>query len=266
MASERLLEAEIAGMRVAYRRVGQGPSLVLLHGALSDSRDWRPQLGELADQFTLIAWDAPGSGQSSDPPETFGMDDWADCLAGLLDQLQVDRAHVLGLSWGGVLALELYRRYPERARSLVLADTYAGWRGSLGEKACRQRVEAVLRQVDLSPSEVVEEWMPTLVAPGASVELREELTGIMSEYHPAAMRPMVRSMDSDYGDLLPKVAVPTLLLWGEADQRSPLSVAEELRDAIPSAELVVIPGAGHMSNLERPEHFNAEVRRFCASL
>lgn len=96
-----MLHAEVNGLSVAYERAGSGPVLVLLHGFLFDSRAWRPQLESLSDNFTVIAWDAPGAGQSSDPPETFEIGDWADCVAGLLDTVGVQRAHVLGLSWGG---------------------------------------------------------------------------------------------------------------------------------------------------------------------
>ena len=109
--------------------VPDGPPLVLLHGVLGDSRDWRRQLEGLSDEFTVVAWDAPGCGESSDPdpPETFGADVYADCLAEFIEALEVERPHVLGLSWGGGLALELYRRRPDLPRSLVLASAYAGW-------------------------------------------------------------------------------------------------------------------------------------------
>lgn len=94
-----MVRAEVNGLSVAYERAGAGPALILLHGFLLDSRMWRPQLENFPDHFTVIAWDAPGAGQSSDRPDTFGIGDWADCLAGLLDAARVDRAHVLGLSW-----------------------------------------------------------------------------------------------------------------------------------------------------------------------
>ena len=79
----------------------------------------------------MVAWDAPGCGRSSDPPETFGMPEYADCLAAFIDALGLERPHVLGLSFGAVLALELYRRHPLVPRTLVLASAYAGWAGSL---------------------------------------------------------------------------------------------------------------------------------------
>jgi pimeloyl-ACP methyl ester carboxylesterase len=123
--------ADVGGLAVAYERAGEGPSLVLLHGILQDSRVWNRQLADLSNQFTVVAWDIPGAGRSADPPEPFAMANWADCLSGLMDAIGMERAHVLGLSWGGILAQEFYRRHPTRARSLILADTYAGWRGSL---------------------------------------------------------------------------------------------------------------------------------------
>jgi pimeloyl-ACP methyl ester carboxylesterase len=134
-----MLRAEVKGFSIAYQRAGRGPVVVLLHGFLFDSRAWRPQLEGLSDDFTVIAWDAPGAGQSPDPPERFGITDWADCLAGLLDFAGVGSAHIVGLSWGGILAQEFYRRQPRRVRTLVLADTYAGWRGSLSAARSEER-------------------------------------------------------------------------------------------------------------------------------
>jgi len=90
------------------------------------------------------------------------------------------------------------------------------------------------------------------------------MSAVVSNFHPLGFRLMAKALaDADTTDLLPNIKVPTLLLWGEDDRRSPLSVAEQFRDAIPSSELVVIPRAAHISNMERPEEFNAHVRRFC---
>ena len=91
----RLDRVEVGGLEIAYRSSGSGPPLVLLHGVLTDSRQWRPQLEALAADFTVIAWDAPGCGASSDPPETFRLPDFADCLAGFTAALELERPHVL---------------------------------------------------------------------------------------------------------------------------------------------------------------------------
>ena len=262
-----LLRAEVNGLSIAYERAGDGPALVLLHGFTHDSRVWRRQLENLSDQFTVIAWDAPGAGRSSDPPEGFGIGDWADCLAGLLDVAGVQRAHILGLSWGGLLAQELYRRHPARVRSLVLADTYAGWTGSLPAPLPEERLAACLRDASLPPSEFVPRYLPGMFGESAAQEVREELARIMSDFHPVGFRLMATALAyADTRDLLPNIRVPTLLVWGDADARSPMTVAHQMRDAIPGARLAVIPGAGHVSNLEAPARFNAEVRDFCLSV
>jgi pimeloyl-ACP methyl ester carboxylesterase len=262
-----MIHADVNGLSVAYERTGDGPALVLLHGFTHDSRVWRPQLEGLADQHTVIAWDAPGAGRSSDPPETFGIADWADCLAGLLDAARVHRADIVGLSWGGLLAQEFYRRHAARVRSLVLADTYAGWKGSLPEPIPQERLAACLRDASLPPSEFVPRYLPSMFSESPGPEVREGLASIMSEFHPVGFRLMATAVaHADTRDLLPKIHVPTLLVWGDADVRSPMTVAHQMRDAIPGARLSVIAGAGHVSNLEEPARFNAEVRAFCSTV
>src|SRR5262245_23844700 len=91
--SKPMERIEVGGLRIAYERAGEGPALVLLHGVLADSRMWRRQLDALAADFTVVAWDAPGCGQSSDPPETFSLRDYADCLAEFIDALDLERPH-----------------------------------------------------------------------------------------------------------------------------------------------------------------------------
>jgi pimeloyl-ACP methyl ester carboxylesterase len=140
------------GVEIAYERVGRGPPIVLVHGAASDSRIWQPQLAALADEFTVVAWDEPGAGRSSDVPADFALADWADCLAALIDALDLGPVHVAGLSWGGTVALELYNRRPDLVAALLLADTYAGWKGSLPEEEVRARVEGV-RRLGRSPAQ-----------------------------------------------------------------------------------------------------------------
>jgi pimeloyl-ACP methyl ester carboxylesterase len=261
-----LHRTKVNGLSIAYKRAGDGPALVLLHGFVVDSRMWRPQL-RLSDQFTVIAWDAPGTGQSSDPPETFGIDDWADCLAGLLDAAGIQHAHILGLSWGGILAQEFYRRHSARVLSLVLTDTYAGWKGSLSEQIVEDRLDACLRDASLPPSQFVTKYMSEAFSKSVTQEVREELASIMSDFHPAGFRLMaMTSAQVDTRDLLPNIRVPTLLIWGDADKRSPMNVAYQMRDAIPGARLAAISGAGHVSNLEKPVQFNTIVRDFCLHL
>ena len=101
---------------------------------------WRDQLEDLSDEFTVVAWDAPGCGGSADPPEDFRLAHYADSLAGLIKMLGLHRPNVLGHSFGAGLALELYRRHPELLRSLVLAGAYAGWASSLSREEVDERL------------------------------------------------------------------------------------------------------------------------------
>jgi pimeloyl-ACP methyl ester carboxylesterase len=227
--------ADVRSLSIAYERVGRGPALVLLHGFLFDSRMWRPQLDGLRRDFTVIAWDAPGAGASDDPPEPFGLGDWADCLAGLLEACEIDAAHVLGLSWGGMVAQELYRRRPDRVLTLVLADTYAGWRGSLSTELCDERLAQCLLDASAPAPDVVARYLPGMHAPSATPEVRAELARLMSDFHPEGFRLMARSSaETDARGLLPHIRVPTMLVWGEDDARSPLSVARQFHERSPA--------------------------------
>jgi pimeloyl-ACP methyl ester carboxylesterase len=242
--------------------VGSGPDVVLLHGFLSDSRAWAPQIMSLRDAHRVIAWDAPGAGASEDPEPPFTLADWVECLRALLITLGVQRAHVVGLSWGGLLAQELLRLYPETVRSLVLAGTYAGWTGSFGAAESAQRLRRCLADSDRPPNDLVKDWVPQFFA-APTPDLLEEMSQIVADFHPEGFRSMARSLDAaDTTSTLDRVDVPTMLIWGAEDERSPLSVAEQFRSGIAGARLHVIPGAGHVSNLERPDEFTSHIRDF----
>jgi pimeloyl-ACP methyl ester carboxylesterase len=252
---------------IAFQRAGSGPALVLLHGFLSDSRVWRTQLEELSDQFDVVAWDAPGAGASVDPSHEFTIEDWARSLCSFLDAQGVEQAHILGLSWGGILAQELYRLDPERVLSLILAGTYAGWKGSIGEEASSQRLARCIRDSELPPDELARGWIPELFTERAPSALREQMTAVVRDFHPVGFRMMARSSaETDTTELLPRISVPTLLVWGEQDTRSPLAIAAQFQAAIPHAELIVIPNAGHVANMERPKQFNEAVRGFVLTI
>jgi pimeloyl-ACP methyl ester carboxylesterase len=251
------------GLEIAYERAGEGPPLVLVHGAGADSRTWQPQLAALRDEFTVVAWDEPGAGRSSEVPPDFTLADYADCLAELIGALALGAAHVAGLSWGGTVALELYRRRPEVVGTLLLVDTYAGWKGSLPEEEVRARVAGVLEMV-AAEDHLFDPTLPGLFAGAPPREVVPLMRAMAADVRPQSMKTALLVMgETDLRDVLPTIAVPTLLVWGEHDVRSPLTVARQFEDAIPGAELVVIPDAGHVSNLERPEAFDRAVRAFC---
>lgn len=222
---------------------------------------------ELSDEVRVVAWDAPGAGPSSDPPDTFTTASYAHCLAGFLDAIGIERAHVLGLSWGGILAQELYRLYAERFRSLVLAGAYAGWRGSLPEPVWKERLATCLQEASGPSEDLVAKFVPGVFTDAAPQDVREEFSAIVSEFHPIGFRLMsLSSAEVDTTDLLPNIHVPTLVLWGDDDRRSPLDVADQFHAAIPGAGLAIIPNAGHLSNMEQPHELNGHVRRFCLAV
>lgn len=251
------------GLAISYERVGNGPPVVFVHGAAEDSRSWGPQLTGLADAFTVIAWDEPGAGRSSDVPENFDLADYAHCLADLIEATALGPAHVVGLSWGGTLVLELYRQRPQQVKALILADTYAGWKGSLAEGELRARVAGIHQKFSAPPGEF-DPTLPGLFASEPPATVRSLFETMAADVRPASMqKALLIQAETDQRDLLTRIDIPTLLIWGELDARSPLSVARQFEQAITDAELVVIPGAGHLSNLERPERFNQAVREFC---
>lgn len=254
---------DVGGHRIAYREKGQGPPLVLLHGWPLDSREWRRQLDGLSHDFRVVAWDAPGAGGSTDPPESCRLPDWADWLAEFITVLDLAPAHVGGLSFGGGLALELYRRHPEAARTLILVSAYAGWAGSLPPEVVKQRLELIQRNSELPP----ETWAPalidTLLPAGAAVELANELKAMITDLHAGATRTASQAFaEADLRGVLAHIDVPTLLLYGELDERSPREVWEPLHASIPDSRLVVIPEVGHMVDMQAPERCNAEIRAF----
>ena len=165
------------GLEIAYERVGEGPPLVFVHGAAEDGRSWRPQLAALADEFTVVAWDEPGAGRSSDLPADFRLADYAHCLAALIEALALGPAHVAGLSGAAPSSLELYRHRPELVATLILIDSYAGWKGSLPEEEVRARV-AGARQLLAAPAEEFDPTLPGLFAgdpPAEFAPLLEEM-------------------------------------------------------------------------------------------
>ncbi len=124
---------------------------------------WRPQLAALADEFTVVAWDEPGAGRSSNVPADFGLADYANCLAALIEALSLGPAHVAGISWGGAVAQELYGLHSERVATLILAGSYAGWKGSLPEEEVRARVDATCHAL----METAEHFDPTRARDGS---------------------------------------------------------------------------------------------------
>jgi pimeloyl-ACP methyl ester carboxylesterase len=250
-------------MRIAYRRAGMGPALVLLHGAPSDSRTWQWMLPDLARDHTVVAWDAPGFGESSDIADSWRAPEFADALAAFVAALGLERPHLVGHSFGTMVALSLFRRHPAVPASLVLVGGYAGWAGSLPPDEVARRLEMFVGMADLGDAfdprsypGLFSELIPADRAAALALMMRVNI-------RPATIRAAGHvGAETDLRPVLPTVDVPTLVLHGEADARSPLANAEALHAAISTSHLVVLPKLGHACVVENPEACAAEIRRF----
>jgi pimeloyl-ACP methyl ester carboxylesterase len=257
---------EAGGLRIAYELEGKGRPIVFLHGFFSDHRVWRRQR-ELADQYTFVAWDAPGCGASSMPLDGIRMADYSDLLAQFIRRLDLAQPHLVGNSFGGTLALQLASRHPGIARSVVGIDTYAGWSGSFSPEVVAQRLEASLPDLELPPQEVAAKWVTGFVTPDAPKPIKDELRSIIADFAPSGMRLMIQALaEADIRKELRDLRLPTLLIWGAQDVRSPITVAQDLHAQLEGSRLVVFEGAGHLAQIEAAERLNAELRSFFSSV
>lgn len=260
-------QVKLNNLSIGYQEKGRGQPLVLLHGGVSDSRYWDRELQAFSDNFRTIAWDAPGCGISDDPPEGFSLSDYADVLARLLEEIGVNEAIILGISFGGGLAIEFYNRHPDAAKALILVSAYAGWAGSLSEEEVARRLEKGRAQSTMDPAAVAEMWIPSLFYKSPSQEKIEKEKEIIVDFHPKGSQIMLEAFaEADLQDVLPKINVPTLLLYGKEDVRSPMDVANEINEHVPNSTLIFIEDVGHLINIEKPELFDREIRRFIENL
>ena len=167
-----------------------------------------------------------------------------------------------GLSFGAILALALQRRHAATTSVLILASAYAGWTGSLPRDVAEQRLRQALALAEGTPEAFVDALLPTMFTKTLPQDTIDEFRASMQAFHPDGFRAMAQASAEDVRDVLPHIDVPTLLLYGDRDVRAPLTVAEALRAAITGSELVVLPGAGHVCNIEAPDEFNESVRSF----
>lgn len=244
-------DCAVAGGIIHYETAGAGPPLVLLHGIGSNSRSWHRQLADLSSNFKVVAWDAPGYGRSSDPEGKPAMAYYAHRLSGLLDELGLDRVHLLGHSAGGVIAQEFYRLYPERVSKLILSDTtFLGSKDKLEERLWMIRT--------MTPRALAIERAPKLLSQSVPEDLLEETISIMSEVRQVGYEfAAVALAMCDTREVLRNLRVPTRLIWGGEDQITPM-----WREVPDGARLAVIPFAGHLCYAEQPELFNTIVRGF----
>jgi pimeloyl-ACP methyl ester carboxylesterase len=235
----------------------------MLHGAPSDSRTWQWMVPGLSQDHTVIAWDAPGFGESSDIDDSWRAPQFADALAGFLAALGLEQPHLVGHSFGTMVALSLFQRHPAVPASLVLVGGYAGWAGSLPPGEVARRLDMFVGMAELGDAFDPKSY-PGLFSALIPADRDAALATMMREnIRPATIRAAGHmGAETDLRPVLPSIDVPTLVLHGDADVRSPLANAKALHAAISTSALVVLPKLGHACVVEDPEACASEIRRF----
>jgi len=261
--------ARVNDIRLAYSDHSRGreKTLVLIHGFPLDRRLWAAQARGFAALARVVAPDLRGHGKSEVPPGPLTMDQHADDLVALLDHLEIRRAVVGGLSMGGYITLAFWRRHPDRVQGLILADTRAE-PDSAAAQAGRTTAIAWVQQIGAAA--YADEMLPRLLAPGnlSNAKIVDAARKIMAEQPMTGIVGALGGLRdrADSRATLPTIAVPTLVIVGEADGITPPADAQAMTVLIPGARLAVIPNAGHLSPLENPRTFNTAVRAFLREL
>jgi pimeloyl-ACP methyl ester carboxylesterase len=245
----------LGGLSTRYLVRGSGPPVLVLHGWGASIEAVLPIVNGLESVATVYALDLPGFGKSALPPEPWGVEDYQSFVAAFMDALGLERAAFVGHSNGGRISIRMASTEPQRVSKLVLVDS-AGIRP--------RRTLRWYRRVAMA--KVGKHAARLLGRPGE--RLRDLLVGRAgsTDYLQAgAMRPtLVRLVNSDLREHLPRIEAPTLLIWGSEDTDTPLAAARDMEKLIPDAGLVVLEGAGHFSYLDQPGRFSTIVRHFLA--
>jgi pimeloyl-ACP methyl ester carboxylesterase len=248
-----------------FEDAGTGDAIVFIHGHPFDRTMWRPQLDYFGSRGRrAIAADLRGYGESTVVPGVTSLSTFAEDIAALLDHLEVRETAVVGLSMGGQIAMECYRLFGQRVTALVLADTFAYPETPEGKRVRHETADRLLEE-GMAP--FAAEVLTRMITPEnarALPDVAEHVLGMMRSTPPegAAAALRGRAERPDYRPVLGRCSAPTLVIVGSDDDWTSVDDAAALADGIPGGELAVIPGAGHMPNLERPAEFNEVLERF----
>ena len=252
--------------KLAYQIEGDGPALIFLHGIGGNKDNWTRQMDFFCSTHTVVAWDARGYGDSDDYDGSLHFRDFSHDLLRLIDHLGFEKSHLCGLSMGGRIILDFWEVYAERVMSLALVDTFPGFDDSFStegrEKFIRERrqplVEGGKELSDIAPLVV-----PGLVSPTASKEVLNELITSMNKLHKFSYIKTIESM-TRYEPVtdVSEIDVPVQIIVGEEDKLTPPSISQKMHEQIKDSRLAIIPGAGHLPNIEKPVEFNTSLRSF----
>ncbi|MBO9309394.1 MAG: alpha/beta fold hydrolase [Chloroflexi bacterium] len=254
-------------MNLSYVEQGQGTPLVLLHGFPFNSSLWQHQMRSLSDTCRVIAPDLRGFGRSEAAEDTYEMDLLARDVLRLLDTLAIKKAVIMGHSMGGYVTLALWRLAAERFSALGLIASHV-WADSDEQRQSRQQL--IAQVIERGATAVAEALLPRLFAPRLRKDapiVRQART-MMLEARPSGLMSALRGMmyRPDSSDLLPQIAVPTLIICGDSDPIVPPERAEQMARLLPNATLVIIQDAAHMPMLEQPQATAAAIRHFLAAI
>jgi 3-oxoadipate enol-lactonase len=246
--------------RIGYLEAGSSGGeipIVFLHGVGSDKSVWRPQLGHFGKAGRAIAFDYPGYGES-EFVDGATRDDFAGAILAAMDALSIERAHICGLSLGGVITIAMHAMAPDRCASLIIADSFAVHPDGQGIHD-----RSVAASQSMTMRELAEARAGVLLGSEASDDLRTEVIETMGAIDAGAFRlGAVAVWLADQRDRASEIDVPVLILVGEEDGVTPPSLSEELQLLIPNATLQRIPKAGHLANAEQPHAFNSAIESF----
>jgi pimeloyl-ACP methyl ester carboxylesterase len=246
---------------VAWREAGSGPPVLFLAGLGLTRTGFDPQLAALGSRYRCVAWDMPGYGASPLPAQGISFPLLADAAAGLIEALGEKHAHLAGLSLGAQVALHTALRHPARVRSLALLDSSPAFGLDGTDPEAWKRLRLAALDAGETPASIAEAVLRSVMATGVDDGAVAAAVASMQRISAAGLRAAIECLPShDVRARLGEIAVPTLVLVGEHDQETPLSYAEALAAGIQGARLQIIPGAGHVSNLEAPEAVNIALR------
>jgi pimeloyl-ACP methyl ester carboxylesterase len=249
---------------LAWRERGSGAPIVFLHGLGGSRSAWGPQLDGLGDRWRCLAWDLPGYGASAplDKPVTFTA--LADAAARWIE-LVGGTAHVVGMSFGGMIAQYLAANHPDRVRSLTLMATSPkfGLDGTDPHQWRAARLGALDHGVE--PADFAHVVLSGLAGPSITSEALAGQEAAMARISSAALRTSIDCIVThDTHHLLGRINAPTQCLVGEADEETPVSYSEAIAAGIPHARVLIIPGAGHLLHVEAPDAVNALIDEHCS--
>ncbi|WP_018465462.1 3-oxoadipate enol-lactonase [Calidithermus timidus] len=251
--------AKVNGIVLHYRLEGAGPPVVFINSLGSDLRIWDAQAQGLVPYFQVLRYDKRGHGLSEAPPPPYALADHTQDLKALLDHLALEQVSLVGISVGGLIALDFARTYPERTRALVLMDTGARI-GSV--ESWNERIRAI---EEASLAEVAKGVIARWFTPAF---FREKPAAAQGYYHMLARTPVegyigtcAALRDADFRGELGAVRAPALVLCGAQDPSTPPALSEALAQEL-RAPLRLIEGAAHLPCLEQPEATLSEIRAF----